>query len=107
MANGEGKREPIAAMLYDIMSKGQWWTLPELQATLQARGRLALATSISARLRDLRKGPWNRTVLSRTRDGASKLVEYHLLGSCCREGGECDVAQCDRNTAENCARRAS
>jgi hypothetical protein len=72
------KREPVIESLYRIMSKGGWWSLPELQVALLAEGRLAIATSISARLRDLRKPPWSRTLARRTREGTSNLEEYSI-----------------------------
>jgi hypothetical protein len=75
------KRDPMVKVLYEVMSMGGWYTLPELRNELQRRGRVALDTAISARLRDLRKSPWNRTVWVRTRVNCTHLQEYRLMTS--------------------------
>jgi len=71
-------RRSVASELYEILvGVGGWWTLPELRSELERRGFKALDTAISARLRDLRRAPYNRTVHGRVRDGASHLWEYN------------------------------
>jgi hypothetical protein len=79
MAENEGKRDPIIRILYDVMNAGGWYTLPELREALRRRGRVALDTGLSARLRDLRKSPWNRSLWVRPRKGSSHLHEYALM----------------------------
>lgn len=75
-------RDSAITVLYEVMSKGGWWTLPELERVLEARrGRRALQTSVSARLRDLRKPPWNRSVCSRKRAGTTRLEEYTICSA--------------------------
>jgi hypothetical protein len=73
------KRHPMVKVLYEIMATGGWYTLPELRHELQRRGRVALDTSVSARLRDLRKSPWNRTVWVRPRGASAHTQEYSLM----------------------------
>lgn len=86
------RKRGVAQVLYDVLAEGErgvspfvgeyrgkvWWTLPELERELSHRGRRVLATSISARLRDLRKAPFNATVQRRTRVGSAHLEEYAL-----------------------------
>lgn len=72
-------RDSIITIVYNVMSAGGWWTLPELEREVTKRGRTALQTSLSARLRDLRKPPWNRHVYSRVRAGTSHLEEYSVM----------------------------
>ena len=54
----------------------RWWSLSELDTELHARGLEVLHTSISARVRDLRRSPYNRHVRTRTRAGTAHVVEY-------------------------------
>jgi hypothetical protein len=75
------KRDPLVMMIYALMSAGGWWTIPELEAQVGRLGCRALATSISARLRDLRRPPYSRHLMTRTRDGMAHTVEYALLAS--------------------------
>lgn len=74
------KREPLVVHLYAIMQDGGWWTIPELQRELRTRyHHNALDTSVSARIRDLRHGPWHRIVETQTRQGTEHTIEYSLL----------------------------
>lgn len=79
MAKRNDRDMSIVKLIYAIMSRGEWWTIPELRARLAMHGRVALDTSISARIRDLRKAPWNRTVNRRVRAGHEHLEEYSLM----------------------------
>lgn len=73
------KEDPIISIIYNVMCDGRWYTIPELRSRLALKGRKALDTSISARIRDLRKAPWNRRVYRRTRAGSAHLEEYALF----------------------------
>jgi hypothetical protein len=78
----QARKRGVAQVLYDLLTDprhvGRWWTLPELERSLSSRGRKVLTTSISARLRDLRKPPYRAHVQSRTRAGSAHLVEYRV-----------------------------
>jgi hypothetical protein len=81
MTTENEKRDPMVKVLYEVMSRGGWFTLPELREELRKRGRVALDTGISARLRDLRKSPWNRSVWMRPRANTTHLHEYTITPS--------------------------
>ena len=75
------KNDGILKLIYAVMCGGGWFTIPELRERLATHGRTVLDTSISARIRDLRKPPWRRIVDSRTRQGTKNTIEYCLIGS--------------------------
>lgn len=54
--------------------KRRWMTIPGIQACIDT---YAMETTISARIRDLRKAPFNYTV-ERRRAKNSKLYEYRI-----------------------------
>jgi hypothetical protein len=54
---------------------GKWWTLPELADYAAARGHKMLHTSVSARVRDLRRPPTCARIEWRYREG-SRMAEY-------------------------------
>ena len=83
----EARRTTIGDLVYEAMRTGGWWTLPELVAYLGRRRRVALETGVSARVRELRHSPYNRTVVSRVRHGTSHLSEYALMPVRCRVCG--------------------
>lgn len=89
-AKETGQRAHVAA----IMADGRWHTLPGLVKELRQRfGVLYAETSISARLRELRKRGWEVTHM-RTRPG-SNLYQYKaekLLGQAKAANAESEAA---------------
>lgn len=69
----------LTGMVYNILADGGWWTPAEIVRTLHQRhGEWHSDSSITARLRDLRKERFGgHTVEKRIREGC-KSYEYHL-----------------------------
>lgn len=64
--------------VFDLMSDGDWHTLPELRAASSARfGATDMETAISARLRDFRKERFGEYTVDTRRDGG--LWYYRLV----------------------------
>jgi hypothetical protein len=55
---------------------GAWWTLPEIERELEYRGKRALATSISIRMRQLKNDDGYDV---RKRERARNLWEYTII----------------------------
>lgn len=73
MVDGDALVRVVRAVLHSERNK--WWTIPELAREVRRRtGRDVLDTSISARIRDLRRAPYNDWVNWRYREG--RLAEY-------------------------------
>lgn len=67
-----------ASQVFEIMKKGDWLTLSEIQSLMSGN---ASEAGISARLRDFRKRAFGAHVVLRRRRGASRsgLFEYKLI----------------------------
>ena len=67
----------ILQQIEKIMLKGKWITIPELQKRLKT---YAMSTTISARIRDLRKPEYGSHKVQRRSKKGSKLYEYKVEG---------------------------
>ena len=67
----------ILQQIEKIMLKGKWITIPELQKRLKT---YAMSTTISARIRDLRKPEYGSHKVQRRPKKGSKLYEYKVEG---------------------------
>lgn len=63
------------ARVRELLSDGYWWTLGELEQTLDYKFPQA---SISARLRDLRKPKFGGHTIDRRRGSSPGLFEYRM-----------------------------
>lgn len=63
----------------DLMLDGQWRTIPAIRETIRRPDELMSEASISARLRDLRKGKFGGYVVEHRRVRESGLWEYRVL----------------------------
>lgn len=73
------RKRSILDCVYELMSAApRWWTIPELREALRRFGYSVLDTTISARIRDLRKAPFSCFVSARPRNGNRSLVEYRV-----------------------------
>ena len=61
--------------IYQVMSRGGWWSLPELESALKLRGKPASQTAISARIREL---PKKLGACYRKRNRGGNLWEYSI-----------------------------
>jgi hypothetical protein len=89
----EGQQQRVEA----IMAGGFWYTLPAIQKELKRRfGQLYSETSISARLRVMRKRGF--TVNSERTHATSNLYQYRATKECCQApkhcGGDCTCKVC-------------
>jgi len=68
------------AALKSIMLRGHWKTLPGLQVDVKKKCDVWLSeTTVSARLRDLRKSKFGGYEIERRRMKNSKLYQYRLV----------------------------
>lgn len=66
------------AVVLEAIQGEKWWTLDELQAFVETRlGRRVTQTSVSARLRDLRKEKFGGHTVERRNEGGG-LFRYRL-----------------------------
>lgn len=66
--------------IYELLSRGDWYTTSEIQGYLQICGkRLMSESAVSARTRELRKEKYGKhNVISRPRQGATAW-EYRVI----------------------------
>lgn len=72
----------ILKAVHEVMADGQWWTLAEIQTSVRIwAGRSAMETTISARLRDLRKAEYGGYDVQRRKRESSPdgLYEYRVI----------------------------
>ena len=71
-------KQGAAARIYDVLcASRRWWTLAELAGYLHATGATTSEAAISARLRELRRAPFNAFLNKRRRAG--NLWEYATM----------------------------
>jgi hypothetical protein len=67
----------ILQQIEKIMLKGKWVTIPSLQKRIKT---YAMETTISARIRDLRKPKYGSHTVQRRLKKGTKLYEYRVEG---------------------------
>ncbi len=68
------------SIIRSLMLGGRWYTIPGLQVAIQKKtDQHVMETTISARLRDLRKSKYGRYEIERERLPNSKLNRYRLV----------------------------
>jgi len=67
------------SIIRSLMLGGRWYTLPGLQVAIRKKyGEYVMVTTISARIRDLRKSRYGAYEIERQRMPNSKLFRYRL-----------------------------
>jgi len=73
-------KKPQWKIILSIMLSGRWWTIPQLQKELKRRtGEYAMETTISARIRDLRKSEYGGYQVERRCAKDNKLHQYRVV----------------------------
>ncbi len=75
----EPSRASLNGMVYEALLGGGWWTPWELCRFIGIRARVKVSdSSITARLRDLRKPRYGANVIEKRQRGGSKAFEYRM-----------------------------
>jgi hypothetical protein len=76
----QAKAITLNGMVLEILKIAEWWTPAEIQRVLLRQNEMHSDSSITARLRDLRKDAYGAWVIEKRKRENSRAWEYSLKG---------------------------